>query len=95
MTAPIERVAADWAAGPAAAPRREAVAGATGGCSVERLTWPGPDGPAAAPAATLYRIVGGGHTWPGGAQYLPARIVGPVATGLDATGIMLDFVRGR
>ncbi len=95
VTAPIERVAADWAAGPAAAPRREAVAGATGGCSVERLTWPGPDGPAAPPAATLYRIVGGGHTWPGGAQYLPARIVGPVATGLDATGIMLDFVRGR
>ncbi len=61
---------------------------------MERLTWPGPDGPATVPAATLYRIVGGGHTWPGGVQYLPARIVGPVATGLDATGIMLDFVRG-
>ena len=51
VTAPIEHVAADWAAGPAAAPRREAVAvaAATGGCTVERLTWPGPDGPARRP----------------------------------------------
>jgi polyhydroxybutyrate depolymerase len=38
----------------------------------------------------LYRIEGGGHTWPGGAQYLPARIIGPVASELDATGIMLQ-----
>lgn len=94
VTAPIERVAADWAGGPGGAPRRAAVPGAARDCTVERLTWPGPDGPATVPAATLYRIVGGGHTWPGGVQYLPARIVGPVATGLDATGIMLDFVRG-
>jgi polyhydroxybutyrate depolymerase len=24
----------------------------------------------------LYKIVGGGHTWPGGAQYLPESIIG-------------------
>ena len=46
VTAPIERVATDWAAGPAAPPRRDALPGAAGDCAVERLTWPGPDGPA-------------------------------------------------
>jgi hypothetical protein len=44
--------------------------------------------------AVLYRIEGGGHTWPGGAPNLSARIVGPVARHLDATGILLDFVTG-
>jgi polyhydroxybutyrate depolymerase len=26
----------------------------------------------------LYRIEGGGHGWPGGPQFLPARVVGPI-----------------
>jgi poly(3-hydroxybutyrate) depolymerase len=59
---------------------------------VERLRWPAADGSGAMSAAELCRIVGGGHTWPGGAQYLPARIVGPAVEGLVATGIVLDFV---
>jgi poly(3-hydroxybutyrate) depolymerase len=37
--------------------------------------------------------IGGGHTWPGGAQYLPHRLLGPVARDLDATGIILDTFR--
>ncbi|MDQ2826739.1 MAG: hypothetical protein M3Y04_07255, partial [Actinomycetota bacterium] len=45
------------------------------------------------PPVSLYRVEGGGHTWPGGAQYLPRRLIGPVATGLDATGILLDALR--
>jgi polyhydroxybutyrate depolymerase len=37
----------------------------------------------------LYRIDGGGHTWPGGAPYLPERFIGPVARSLDASGTLL------
>jgi polyhydroxybutyrate depolymerase len=40
----------------------------------------------------LYRIEGGGHGWPGGPQYLQARIIGPIPRHLDATGILLDMV---
>jgi polyhydroxybutyrate depolymerase len=94
VTAPIEDVAADWCPplpdGSRAIPRTAPVAGPPGDIRVERLSWAGPDG--AAPSSELYRIVGGGHTWPGGAQYLPARFVGHVAAHLDATGILLDFV---
>ena len=31
----------------------------------------------------LYQVAGGGHTWPGGPQYLPADRIGPVSTHLD------------
>ena len=40
----------------------------------------------------LYRIEGGGHGWPGGPQFLPARVTGPIPRHLDATGILLDQV---
>jgi poly(3-hydroxybutyrate) depolymerase len=43
----------------------------------------------------LYRIEGGGHGWPGGPQYLPARTVGPIPRQLDATQILLDMVAAR
>ena len=33
---------------------------------------------------TLFKIVGGGHTWPSGKQYLPSSIVGPVNHDIDA-----------
>lgn len=39
----------------------------------------------------LYKIKGGGHTWPGGAQYLPKAIVGVVSRDLDATRALWDF----
>lgn len=39
----------------------------------------------------LYTIEGGGHTWPGGAQYLPARVVGRVSRDLDATQVIWEF----
>ncbi len=40
---------------------------------------------------TLYRIDGGGHGWPGGPQFMPARAIGKVAKHLDATGLLLDM----
>jgi polyhydroxybutyrate depolymerase len=38
-----------------------------------------------------YTIVGGGHTWPGGKQYLPKLIVGRVNRDIDATQLMWTF----
>ncbi len=95
VTAPIEDVAADWAAaagGPATTPVVVPAATSSNDFTVEHRSWSGANGTEAPPPAQVYRIIGGGHTWPGGAQYLPARVVGPVARGLDATGILLDFV---
>jgi len=69
----------------------DAVAGPSDDLRAERLTWPA--GPAGS-APTLYRVVGGGHTWPGGPPYLPERLIGRVARHLDATGLALEFVHG-
>jgi len=91
--APIEEVAADWAFASAGSapltPTAAALPGPPGDLRVECMTWAGGGGS----TPTLYRVHGGGHTWPGGPSYLPARIIGPVARHLDATGIALDFVR--
>ena len=44
----------------------------------------------------LYRIQGGGHTWPSGRQYLPRFLVGPVNRDIDAaTEIWSFFSRFR
>jgi len=87
----VEVVAADWVAanGMSAAPVVDQLAGVAGDLPVVRTAWTEPG----RPPVVLYRVDGGGHTWPGGPQYLPARFVGPVARGLDATGIVLDSVR--
>jgi len=55
---------------------------------VTRLTWSAPG----CPPVTLYRMEGGGHGWPGGPQYLPTRVIGPIPRHLDATNILLDMV---
>lgn len=39
----------------------------------------------------LVKVVGGGHTWPGGAQYLPKAIVGVVSREINASEMILDF----
>ncbi len=39
----------------------------------------------------LYRVNGGGHTWPGGKQYLPVRVVGPVNRDISATSEIWRF----
>lgn len=41
----------------------------------------------------LYEIQGGGHTWPGGRQYLPKFIVGKALKDLDATRVLWDFFK--
>ncbi len=47
--------------------------------------------PACTAPLVLYRIEDGGHTWPGGSQYLPKRIIGPVNRDIDATQLIWDF----
>ncbi len=39
----------------------------------------------------LYTVTGGGHTWPGGPQYLPPAIVGVVSHDFDASETMWQF----
>lgn len=39
----------------------------------------------------LYRVNGGGHTWPSGVQYLPAAIVGKTSRDIQATGLIREF----
>jgi polyhydroxybutyrate depolymerase len=82
-----EAVAQDWAiaAGCDLRPTVERLPMAPGDLGVVRSTW---EGPAGVPVV-LHRVERGGHTWPGGPQYLPARLIGPTATSLDATGILL------
>lgn len=44
---------------------------------------------------TLYAIQGGGHTWPGGEQYLPEMIVGKTNRDIDAGDLFADFASLR
>jgi polyhydroxybutyrate depolymerase len=89
-TAPVETVARDWAAGNGIGgdPVVSQLRVAAGDPAVSLLTWAAPG----CPPVALYRIEGGGHGWPGGPQYVPARIIGPIPRHLDATGILLDMV---
>jgi polyhydroxybutyrate depolymerase len=60
------------------------------GCRIVRLTHAaGRD----ATEVVLYRIEGGGHTWPGGRQYLPARIVGRVCRDVSASEVIWRFFK--
>ncbi len=87
---PVERVAADWAAvnGCEGSPVIEAVLSTRPDPEVRRLSW----GQAGRPRVVLYRIIGGGHGWPGGPS-LPKLIFGHIPRNLDATGIVLEFAR--
>jgi polyhydroxybutyrate depolymerase len=41
--------------------------------------------------AILYSIEKGGHTWPGGEQYIPVRFIGKTNSDLDASEIIWNF----
>jgi polyhydroxybutyrate depolymerase len=58
-----------------------------GDLPVTRKAWSKPG----AQPVTLYRADGGGHGWPGGPQFLPTRVAGPVSRHLDATGLLVDM----
>lgn len=58
------------------------------GCRVEHWTWESSRYP-----VSFYRILGGGHTWPGGPETQPVRLLGPIPEDIDATLLMWDFFR--
>lgn len=43
----------------------------------------------------LYRIEGGGHTWAGGLQYLPERIIGKTSRDINASETIWNFLRNH
>jgi polyhydroxybutyrate depolymerase len=75
-----------------AAPRTETLADTdrTDDCRVERASW---SSCRDRTGVTLYTLHGAGHTWPGGAQYLPARWIGKVCRDIDATDVIWEFFR--
>ncbi|HJR04356.1 MAG TPA: PHB depolymerase family esterase [Methylomirabilota bacterium] len=61
-------------------------------CGGLRLTYPGGrDGS----EVVLVRLDGGGHTWPGGTQYLPEGLVGRVCRDFTATSVIWEFFRAH
>ncbi len=42
-------------------------------------------------ALTLYRIEGGGHTWPGGKQYLGEKLIGKTSQEINACDVIWNF----
>lgn len=39
----------------------------------------------------FYNVQGGGHTWPGGLQYLPVSVIGKTSRNLDASAVIWQF----
>lgn len=62
------------------------------GCRVIHSLWSSPETPV---DVELYRIEGGGHTIPGGTQYLPKRIIGPVCHDIDGTRVIWEFFKDK
>ena len=94
MVTGAEEVVADWAAangitvsGGSARSAIEELPMPPGELPVTRIGWSRPG----CHPATLYRVDGGGHDWPGGPQFMPSRMIGPVSRHLDATGLLLEM----
>ncbi len=59
-------------------------------CRVQRFTYAnGRDGT----EVVLLKMIGAGHAWPGGSQYLPRRRIGSVCRDINATGVIWEFFR--
>jgi polyhydroxybutyrate depolymerase len=91
IVAGAEQTCADWAAANriTGGPRIAELPARPGDLPVTRKTWSGPG----SRSVTLYSVDGGGHGWPGGPQFLPARVTGRIARHLDATALLLDMAR--
>ena len=58
------------------------------GTGVHRQVW---KGGRQGTEVVVYTVKNGGHTWPGGMQYLPPLIVGKVTHQMDATPVIWEF----
>jgi polyhydroxybutyrate depolymerase len=84
-----EVVCTDWALANGCGPEPvvDVLASDARDMPVERLTW---SAPGRLPVV-LYRILRGGHGWPGGPQYAPRLLIGRISKTFAATGVALDF----
>jgi polyhydroxybutyrate depolymerase len=91
-----EEAARRWAAanGATPEPRQEALPEGNGKdrCGGVRMSYVGGrDGS----EVILMRLQGGGHTWPGAAQYLPEMLIGRVCRDFDATALIWAFFKAH
>jgi polyhydroxybutyrate depolymerase len=63
----------------------------TDSCTVKKSTWHSTD-KSNPTEVVLYRIEGGGHTIPGGVQYLPEAIIGKTCQDFDGVATVWDFL---
>jgi polyhydroxybutyrate depolymerase len=91
VVAGAEAVATDWAAGNGieSDPVIEELPTTPDDPTVTRKTWAG----AGCRSVVLYQVNGGGHGWPSGPQFRPARVFGRIPRHLDATGILVDLAQ--
>ncbi len=71
-------------------PKKEHLADKAGdGTTIDKVTYaPCADGS----EVQGYVVNGGGHTWPGGRQYLPAALIGKTTRNLDGSEVIWEFV---
>lgn len=62
------------------------------GCQVETYLWKQGKNNS---EVKFFKLVGGGHTWAGGQQYLPKRIVGNVCRDFNATDEIWEFFKAH
>jgi len=61
------------------------------GCKSTHIIYPNTEHPNL--KVELIKIVGGGHTWPGGHQYLPKKIIGNVTRDFNAADKLWEFFK--
>ena len=59
-------------------------------CTVDTYLWSGGSGKT---EVMLYKLNGGGHTWPGSIQYAARVAIGDVCKDIDATEVIWDFFK--
>lgn len=89
---PVDAALADWArwdgcTGTPVTTREDAGAA----IRLERVQW---SNCGEGTRVVLYRIIGGGHTWPGGPQYLPAFMVGKATRVVKASEVIGQVATG-
>jgi len=62
------------------------------GCTVETYHWKKGKNNT---SVKLFKLNGGGHTWAGGQQYLPKRLVGNVCRDFNATKVIWEFFKAH
>ena len=91
---PTTQAAADWAKADGCKPADKPIDlpdnDPNDGCTEKFTRWPGGT---AGTEVWLYVIHGGGHTWPGGRQYLPKFLVGQVCRDFDANEEIWRFFK--